>query len=253
MLEALRLDGTVGLVTGASRGLGRAMALALAEAGADLVLVGRSKPDLEATAHAAEAMGRKALVAPADVAVYSEVEAVVRQALEAFGRIDILLNASGIALVKPLVETSPEEWARVLNTNLTGTFNVCRAAGPHLIAQKRGKVINVASMLVERGLSGYVTYCASKGGIVTFTRTLAVEWARHNIQVNAIAPGWYITDMNAHAFTNPKLRERFLRDVPMRRTGKPEELGPLAVYLASPASDFMTGQTIFLDGGQAVA
>lgn len=229
------------------------MAVALAGAGADLALVGRSIPDLEETAHAVEALGRKTLVAPTDVAAYSEVEALAHRTLEVFGRIDILLNSSGIAIVKPLVETSPEEWAQVLNTNLTGTFNLCRAAGPHLIAQRRGKVINVASMLVERGLPGYVTYCASKGGIVTFTRTLAVEWARHNVQVNAIAPGWYITDMSAHAFADPKIRERLLRDVPMRRTGKPEELGPLVVYLASSASDFMTGQTIFLDGGQAVA
>ena len=141
----------------------------------------------------------------------------------------------------------------MLDTNLTGTFNGCRATGPHFIASKRGKVINIASMLAAVGLPHYASYSATKGGIVAFTRTLAVEWARHNVQVNAIAPGWFVTDMNAHAFANEKLRERFLRDIPMRRPGREEEIGPLAVYLASPASDFMTGQTIYLDGGHSAA
>ena len=118
-----------------------------------------------------------------------------------------------------------------------------------MIAQKRGKVVNVASVLGARGLPGYAAYSASKGGLLALTRALAVEWARHNIQVNAIAPGWFVTDMNAGAFEQDRVRERLLRDVPMRRTGKLEEIGPLAVYLASSASDYMTGQTLFLDGG----
>ncbi len=253
MLEMLRLDGRVAVVTGASRGLGRAMALALAEAGADLALAGRSKPDLEATARQVERLGRRALVVPTDVRILPEVEALMGGAVTGLGRLDILVNNSGVAHVGPFAERPPEEWTRMLETNLTGAFNGCRAVAPHFLAAKRGKVINIASMLAAVGLPHYAAYSATKGGIVAFTRALAVEWARHNIQVNAIAPGWFVTDMNAHAFADEKLRERFLRDIPMRRTGREEEIGPLAVYLASPASDFMTGQTIYLDGGHSAA
>lgn len=253
MLEALRLDGRVAIVTGASRGLGRAMALALAEAGADVALAARSKPDLEETARQVERMGRRAVVIPTDVRAFAEVEALVGQTRALLGRLDILVNNSGVAQVTPLAEMSSAEWARIVDTNLTGVFNGCRAAAPHFLAAGSGKVINIASVLGAVGLSGYAAYAASKGGVIALTRALAVEWARYNVQVNAIAPGWFVTDMNADAFANEKIRERLLRDVPMRRTGKTEEIGPLVVYLASPASNFMTGQTIFLDGGHSAA
>lgn len=250
-----RLDGRVAVVTGASRGLGRAMARALAEAGADCALAARSKADLEETAALVEQAGRRALVVPTDVAVYAEVEALIEHTRRSLGRLDVLVNNSGIAVVKPLVEWAPGEWQRLLEVNLVGVFNVCRAAAPCLIEQRAGKVINVASMLAAVGLPGYTIYSATKGAIVAFTRTLAVEWARHNIQVNCIAPGWFATDMSAPAFRpdNARVAERLLRDVPARRTGRPEEIGPLAVYLASAASDFMTGQTIYLDGGHTAA
>ena len=153
--------------------------------------------------------------------------------------------------VTPLAEMAPDEWRRVIDVNLTGVFNGCRAAAAHFIAQGRGKVINVASVLGAVGLPGYTAYGASKGGVMALTRTLAVEWARHNVQVNAIAPGWFVTDTNDEAFADPRIRDRLLRDVPARRTGRLDEIGPLAVYLASPASDFMTGQTIYLDGGHS--
>jgi 2-deoxy-D-gluconate 3-dehydrogenase len=247
----MTLAGRVAIVTGASRGLGRSIALALAEAGADVAVAARSKPDLEDTAHAVERHGRRALAVPTDVAVYAEVEELVQRTVSALGALDILVNNSGVARVAPLRETTLDDWRRMLEVNLSGVFYGCRAAAPHLIARRRGKVVNVASVLGAVGLPGYTVYSATKGGVIALTRTLAVEWARHNIQVNALAPGWFATDMTDAAFSNPAIRERLLRDVPARRPGRPEEIGSLAVYLASPASDFMTGQTVFLDGGHS--
>jgi 2-deoxy-D-gluconate 3-dehydrogenase len=243
----------VAVITGASRGLGRAMAVAFAEAGADMALAARSKPDLEETAHLVQAAGRRALVVPTDVTSYAEVETLMTRALRELGRLDIVVNNSGVARVKPLVEWTPDEWRVLVDVNLMSVLNGCRAAAPHLIAQQAGKVINVSSMLAAVGLAGYSVYSATKGAIIAFTRTLGVEWARHNIQVNAIAPGWFDTEMSAPAWREPSIAERLVRDIPARRIGRPEEIGPLAVYLASAASDFMTGQTIFLDGGHTAA
>ena len=253
LLDALRLDGRAAIVTGASRGLGRAIALALAEAGADVALAARSVAELEETARVIENLGRRALVVPTDVTVYAQVEALVEHAAGAFGRLDIVVNNSGIATVMPVAEMPPEDFRRTVEVNLVGAFNGCRAAAGRLIAQQSGKIINLASMLGASGLPGYAAYSASKGGVIALTRALAVEWARYNIQVNAMAPGWFVTDMNSRAFDDPTVRERLLRDVPARRTGRPEEIGPLVVYLASPASDYMTGQTVFLDGGHSAA
>ena len=240
-------------MTGASRGLGRVIAVALAEAGAAVALAARSKPDLDETAHLVAAAGGRAIVTPTDVASYTAVEALMKTTVSALGRVDIVVNNSGIARVKPFVEMSPDDWQAVVDVNLTGAFNGCRAAASYLIGQGSGKVINLASVLGAVGLPGYVVYGATKGGVMALTRALGVEWARHNIQVNAIAPGWFVTDMNEAAFANPRIADRLTRDIPARRTGRPEEIGPLSVFLASSASDFMTGQTIFLDGGHSAA
>ncbi|HEX3176121.1 MAG TPA: SDR family oxidoreductase [Methylomirabilota bacterium] len=247
------LAGRAAIVTGASRGLGRAIAVAFAAAGAHVALAARSKPDLEETAHQVERHGVRALVAPTDVTRYDDVEALVHRTVDTLGGLDVLVNNSGIARTIPLAEASVEDWRAIVDVNLTGVFNGCRAAAAHFIGRRRGKVINLASVLGAVGLPGYALYAATKGGVIALTRTLGVEWARHNVQVNAIAPGWFVTDMNAAAFADPRVNERLTRDIPMRRTGRVEEIGPLAVLLASDGSDFMTGQTIFLDGGHSAA
>jgi len=225
--------------------------VALAAAGADVAVAARSKADLEETGRAVEGAGARTLVVPTDVASYAEVEALMARTIATLGRLDIVVNNAGVARVAPLVEVSPDDWHFMLEVNLTGVFNGCRAAGPHLIARRGGKVVNIASVLGAVGLPGYAVYSATKGGVIALTRTLGVEWARHNVQVNAIAPGWFATEMTDEAFADPRINERLTRDIPARRIGQPSEIGPLAVYLASPAADFVTGQTIFLDGGHS--
>jgi NAD(P)-dependent dehydrogenase (short-subunit alcohol dehydrogenase family) len=247
------LAGRVAVVTGASRGLGRAMAVALAGAGADVAVAARARTDLEETAHQVEALGRRALALVTDVASFPSVETLMARTVDALGRLDVVVNNAGIARVAPLAEASLDDWRTILDVNLSGVFHGCRAAAPYLIRQQSGKVINLASVLAAAGLPGYTMYAATKGGVISLTRALAVEWARHNIQVNAIAPGWFVTEMNETAFADPRIHERLTRDIPARRTGRLEEIGPLAVYLASSGSDFMTGQTVFLDGGHTAA
>ncbi|MBI3634781.1 MAG: 3-oxoacyl-ACP reductase FabG [Candidatus Rokubacteria bacterium] len=249
------LSGRVAVVTGASRGLGRAIALAFAESGADVALAARSTRDLDETARLVQGAGGRAIVVPTDVRDYPQVDRLMQRAVAELGRLDIVVNNSGVVTVAPLTELTAADWQTMLDVNLTGTFNGCKAAAPHLIARRAGKIINLSSVMAGVGLSGYAAYSATKGGVISFTRSLGVEWARHNVQVNAIAPGWFATDMSAPAFggDNPTVSERLLRDIPARRIGRPEEIGPLAVYLASAASDFMTGQTLCLDGGHTAA
>ena len=253
MAETQPLAGRVALVTGASRGIGRAVALALGAAGAAVACCARSAEQVEATAAKVSGHGGRARGFPLDVTRRSEIDTVVADIGAALGPIDILVNNAGITLDKRSVEVTDEEWDDVLATNLTSTFTLARAVAPGMMEQHRGKIINIGSMYGKIGVPRYAAYCASKAAVEALTRSLAVEWARHGIQVNCLAPGYVNTDIPREAMADEKLRTLFLSRVPARRIGEPEEVATLAVYLASAASDFMTGQTVYLDGGQTIA
>jgi NAD(P)-dependent dehydrogenase (short-subunit alcohol dehydrogenase family) len=253
MDQPYSLEGRTAFVTGASRGIGRSIALGLAKAGAAVACAARALDDVRSAAAEIEAAGGRACALRLDVTRGAEITAAVKDAEAALGSVDILVNNAGITLDKPTLEVGDDEWERVLSTNLTSMFRCCRAVGPGMIARGRGKIINVGSMYGRLGVSHYAAYCASKAAVDGLTRSLAAEWARHGIQVNCLAPGYMNTDIPRAAMADPKTRERFLSKVPARRLGEPEEAAALAVYLASPASDFMTGQTVYLDGGQTIA
>jgi NAD(P)-dependent dehydrogenase (short-subunit alcohol dehydrogenase family) len=253
MAETLPLAGRVAVVTGASRGIGRAVALALGAAGAAVACCARSAEQVEATAAEVSGHGGRARGFRLDVTRRNEIDAVVADIGAALGPIDILVNNAGITLDKRSVEVTDEEWDDVLATNLTSTFTLARAVAPGMMEQRRGKIINIGSMYGKIGVPRYAAYCASKAAVEALTRSLAVEWARYGIQVNCLAPGYINTDIPREAMADEKLRTLFLSRIPARRIGEPEEVATLAVYLASAASDFMTGQTVYLDGGQTIA
>ncbi len=250
--DLLSLDGKVALVTGAGRGLGKAMALALAGAGSDVVCVARTGAQIAETCAAIGRLGRRAAAIPADVASSESVDRMCAAAVAEFGKIDILVNNAGIGIGKPFCDVTDDEWDRVMNVNLRGAFYCTRAVGRGMVARREGKVINISSILGIRGYQHFVSYCVSKGALAQFTRALALEWARYRINVNAIAPGQFVTAFNEAAYADEKFREASLRRIPFRRFGRPEELGPAVVFLASRASDYMTGETIYIDGGQQV-
>jgi NAD(P)-dependent dehydrogenase (short-subunit alcohol dehydrogenase family) len=247
------LEKRVALVTGAGRGLGRAIAEALGAAGAAVACAARAADAAEATAAAIRGLGRRAQGVKLDVTRTDEITAAVGEVERALGPVDILVNNAGITFEKKTVDVTDDEWERVLATNLTSMFRCARAVAPGMIARGRGKIINIGSMYGTIGVGRYAAYCASKAGVDGLTRSLAVEWARHGVQVNCVAPGFMNTDIPRAALADPKTRELFLSKIPARRIGEPGEIGPLVVYLASPASDYMTGQTLYFDGGQTVA
>lgn len=243
------LTGTVALVTGGSRGLGRAMAAALGRAGASLALCARNTGDLAEAREELAAGGARVETFPMDVLDPGSVQAAVDGALAALGRIDILVNDAGVNVRKPVLELSVEDWDRVLDTNLKGTFLVTRAVVPQMLARGRGKVIHVSSILGTVALPLQVAYASSKGGVAQMTRVMALEWARQGVQVNAIAPTYFETALTEPLRRDPE-RNRFIVDrTPMGRRGKIDELDGTVVYLASRASDFVTGQIIHVDGG----
>jgi gluconate 5-dehydrogenase len=253
VLDRFRLDGKRALVTGGSRGLGRAMAQALAEAGADLVLVGRERDSLATAAGELTALGRRVDVVPADLSDPAETERMCRAVVADHGPIDVLINNVGGRRVNIPTEQLPlEDWRRILDLNLTSAFLCCKHVGGEMVRRGAGRVINVASisgLIVNRGIHGR-TYETAKAGLIALTRTLAVDWATAGVTVNAIAPGGFLTEPNRRWFEQmPELRTTFEGMVPMGRLGQPEEIGPLAVYLASEASSYMTGAVLVIDGG----
>ena len=245
----MKLSKKIALVTGASKGLGRAMALALASEGARLALVSRNLDQLRETAEAVKAAHGEAEVFQADVTVESQILALVAQVRERFQRVDILVNNAGINIRKPMTDFTLEEWRQVMDTNLTGVFLMCRAFVPHMKGQGYGRILNMTSIMSHVALPGRSAYCASKAGLLGFTRALALELAQDAITVNGISPGPIATEMNLAVIENPEANRQFIAKIPVGCWGKPESIGQLAVYLCSEDASFITGTDIVIDGG----
>lgn len=243
------LSGKAAIVTGGSKGIGFGMAQALANAGADIVIVSRNLAEGEAAAEVIQAMGRKAIAVSCDVTVPAAVDSMVEKAVAAFGKIDILLNNAGMNIRKPVVDLAEEDWDRVLDTNLKGIFLVAQRVGKEMIKQKSGKVINIASILGLIGLPMLGPYAASKGGIVQLTKVLALEWAQYNINVNAIAPAYIRTPMTETWLADKERLNPILAATPLGRLGSVEDLAGPVVFLASDMASYITGHTLVVDGG----
>ncbi|MFP6890041.1 MAG: glucose 1-dehydrogenase [Nitrospinota bacterium] len=251
MLDSFDLTGKTALVTGGGTGLGRAMSLALAEAGADVALAARRIDKLEETAREIRELGRKAEAVPLDLTDPASIGAAASEAGRAVGPIDILVNNSGISGTGWASDLPLEEWDQVMATNLRGAFLMSQAVGREMISRGSGVIVNVASVAGMVGVKMLSAYSASKGGLIMLTKTLALEWARHGIRVNALAPGYVLTDINREMFTTEAGERMIKAHIPMGRVGLPEEMAGALVFLASDASSYMTGTALILDGGQS--
>jgi len=250
-VTAFDLTGKKAFVTGASRGIGRVIAVALAAAGADVAIAARSQEGLAETAREVTALGRKAFVFPLDVTRPDDVAVAVAEAIKMLGQLDIVFNnAGGSNFMVPFLDMRISGWEKVLRLNLDSTVYVCQAVGPYLRERGSGSVVNVASVAGLAAAPGLVPYGASKAAVVSLTRTLAVEWAPLGIRVNALCPGWTATDLNKNLWDGPDGGQATVANVPMRRWARPEEMAGPAVFLASDASSYMTGQVLVVDGGQ---
>jgi len=261
------VEGKVAIVTGASRGIGKAIAITLAEAGVDITVIARTKEQLEKTADEIHRTGRKALAIPMDVSQEDQVQSAVSQTVSEFGKIDILSHNAGILMLKPVAvipgarfpgmeegdadvrAQTLSEWQRVMDVNLTSAFLLTQAVGPYMLKQKKGKVIIMSSNGAEQGQSLQTAYNTSKAGLCMFVRCLASEWGPYNINVNAIAPGVINTEMVAPFIADPGTLKTILDATPLGRIGEPLDVALLTLFLASGASDYITGQTITIDGG----
>lgn len=251
--SVFNLTGQRAIVTGASRGLGRHFTLTLARAGAEVVLAARGIDQLEAAVKEIEGFGGCAVAIQVDVTDGKSVKGCLETTENTLGPIDILVNNAGIAVTKPLLEHAEEDWDSVLDTNLKGVWLMAQEVARHMVRREQGgSIINIASVLGERGISQLPGYCASKGGIINLTRAMAVELAPHGIRVNAVAPGYIETDMNRQFFTT-QAGQRLIKRIPQRRLGQVEDLDGILLLLASDASQYMTGSVITIDGGQSAS
>ncbi|HEX8710428.1 MAG TPA: glucose 1-dehydrogenase [Terracidiphilus sp.] len=247
--DLLSLAGKTAVITGGTSGIGRALSLGLADAGADVVASARRKEQVESTASEIEGRGRKTLRIASDVCDRSSLEALCAATLEAFGKVDILINCAGIIRRTPTLSLSEEEWNNILNTNLTGTLRACQVFGKHMVERGYGRIINIASLNTFVALMEVAAYAASKAAVASLTRSLAVEWSKKGVTVNAIAPGVFITELNEKLLNSTPRGQELLMRTPMGRFGKTEELIGAAVFLASDGASFVTGQTLPVDGG----
>lgn len=250
VLESFKLDGKVALITGGAGGLGRTMALALAEAGADVALAGRTLSSLEAAAaDIAKATGRTVKAFTADIRSAADVEKLAKDVPAALGPIDILINSAGNNARGPIQDLSEADWDSVVDTNLKGTFLCSRAIGPDMAKRGWGRVINMGSILSMIAIPGRAPYASAKAGITSLTRVLALEWATAGVTVNAICPGPFGTELNRPLLDDPVKYQEFVKNLPIGRWGEVDELAGLVVLLASDASSFITGASIYIDGG----
>jgi len=244
-----RLKGKVAVITGASKGLGKAMALALAEAGARVALVSRNEEQLNGVAHDVQAAEGEAKVFVADVSKEDQVAKLERDLVAAYGGVQILINNAGINVRKTITEFTLDEWNSVINTNLTSVFLMCRALVPHMKGHGYGRIVNMTSIMSWVSLPGRAAYSSSKTALLGLTRALALELAADNITVNGISPGPFATEMNTPLMQNPETNQQFVSKIPLGRWGKVEEIGQLALYLCSEDAGFITGTDILIDGG----
>ena len=244
------LAGKTALVTGASRGIGQAIAVGYAKAGADVAISARSAEGLAETQAAVEALGRKAFVIPADVTDRDAIRAMVDESIAALGHLDIVVNnAGGTSFMVPLTELRFEGWAKVMRLNTDSVVHVLQAVGPHLLERGTGSVVNVASVAGLGGAPMVTPYAASKAAVVSLTRSVAVEWASRGVRVNALAPGWTATDLNRALWENEDISNQMTATIPMGRWGKAEEMVGAAVFLGSDSASYVTGQVLVVDGG----
>lgn len=249
-MRAFELTGMTAFVTGASRGIGRAIALAYAQAGADLALVSRSPEALAEVAKEIEAIGRRAVVVPCDLTDRDAAAGAVRQAVDALGKLDVVVNnAGGANFMVPFKDLRLSGWDKIMKLNLDSAMAVCHAVAPHLLERGTGSVINVASVAAN-GAPFLAPYGAAKAGVVSLTKSLALEWATAGVRVNALCPGWTATELNRNLWEDEAASRATLSGTPMQRWGTVEEIAYPALFLAAPASSYITGQVLYVDGGQ---
>lgn len=246
----LSLAGRTSVVTGASGDLGRASAIALAQAGSNLVLLGRNQSKLDETMREVKRLGRSAIVISADVTSQDAMERAAQKAASTYSTVDILVNAHGINRRISTQDYPLKDWEEVVDTNLKGTFISCQTFGRMMVKQMKGKIVNLTSTASASGYRwGYSAYSPSKAGVDALTRTLAVEWGRYGITVNSVAPYFVQTSLTSRFLSDPQIRSEIEREIPLGRLGRPRDIVGAILFFAAPASDWITGQTIFLDGG----